>query len=467
VETALSSDTAGGRTTIRLADGPGDVPADLHDRCAALLGRESFVDVAEILSKQRGAVRADVGAVARCGGEAMSSTMNSPERLLEVKAMVAASNRCAPEELMVCDVSMRPMGDFYVSCFSYRNGWLGPFVVDLGRGTIVRFADAIQIFWESLPDAVRWHPVRHLDGVTGGRGAGSEQGGGSGDHRAGRGPGKRGLLRLAARPTESLQRSVDVLGRARLPLMGCRRCGVWGVAGIGYPALERIDVAPLMAGVDHTVTPSRWAEVREAVRAALADRPATERAGYAFAEDGGALVLPGMEIGPLRVRLLAEPEPITWIAGMVLLMRGDVLEELRAMGFALEAAPVEIVEGPGGASGGSVRLFEVVAHLTGDVVDDRLGVVRPCGDCVEAGCELASAYGVDPEMLEPRVRQEQRLVDVPIRRVRSWYPWLLVSEALGVELVRRMPSALELREACERGEGRDGGRAGGASATNI
>ena len=54
METALSSDTAGGRTTIRLADGPGDVPADLHDRCAALLGRESFVDVAEILSKQRG-----------------------------------------------------------------------------------------------------------------------------------------------------------------------------------------------------------------------------------------------------------------------------------------------------------------------------------------------------------------------------------------------------------------------------
>lgn len=251
------------------------------------------------------------------------------------------------------------------------------------------------------------------------------------------------LLRVSPPRNEACSLAMQAVGRPRLPMLDCETCALWGAGGIGYPMLSPDSLATHLAGgPDAFVDAAEWHFVRDSARSALQDRPSQEQATFARAEDGLPLVLPGMEIGPLHVRIAAEPAPLVWLAGTTLVLRSDVLSELRALGFTIAAVPVVVVERADGVSA-EWQWYEIVAHPTA-VGPTHLMPLPSCPSCRITGSEMCFVDELHTEPA-PWLAEQQPLADVPFQRLQRWYPWLLVTTRMGAELARRFPRSCELR----------------------
>jgi hypothetical protein len=205
--------------------------------------------------------------------------------------------------------------------------------------------------------------------------------------------------------------------------------------------LRRSELPDHVFSPDGTVDAAGWQRTKDAVRDALSRLASEQRVNFALDASGLPLVLPGMEIGPLRVRILAEPPPVLWLADMTLIVRNDVLEDLRSLGFKLDAEPVDVVECAPSVPTEGWTWSEVVTHRT--AADVEFSESRHCEHCLSAGFAFTDVCSINVEAL-PWLAAVQPLSHVPIQRLQHWYPWLMVTVPFGLELARRFPEACEL-----------------------
>jgi hypothetical protein len=362
------------------------------------------------------------------------------EEIQRIKGAVAGALGWAASTMCVTKVySFRYFPEWRVRAYSWMHGWCGTQTVDQNSlrvldptpldvdGDEVESAD-----WQ-LCDADSWPDV---DGRRDNRDSRST----TGSRKAYR---LSPLLRVSSPRNEACSLAMQAVGRPRLPMLHCETCALWGAGGIGYPMLSPDALSTHLAGgPDAFVDAAEWHFVRDSVRSALQGRSSQEQATFARAEDGLPLVLPGMEIGPLHVRIAAEPAPLVWLAGTTLVLRSDVLAELRALGFTIAAVPVVVVERADGVSA-EWQWYEIVAHPTA-IGPTHLMPLPSCPSCRIAGSEMCFVNELHPDPA-PWLAEQQPLADVPFQRLQRWYPWLLVTTRMGAELARRFPQSCEVR----------------------
>jgi uncharacterized double-CXXCG motif protein len=170
------------------------------------------------------------------------------------------------------------------------------------------------------------------------------------------------FFELLPEPTQDTR--IDASHRWDLPGVRCRECGeTWGTVGIAYPA---VDLSGLENAKDYEKPwPVDWARF-EALRAEVLPLLPPE----AFAP-------PGTHIGPLRGQVSGTPGDVAWLNPWTLLVRMEVLANLRAAGFRTHAGALAALEG------GEVALIELQIEPHGRLSRRCLpmGAPEPCAMC--------------------------------------------------------------------------------------